>query len=245
MFSRIRRSRSPSVSDFRRAGIAGGERHLLGVGEAAQRSDHVLHDLHGRHALAARGPLAGLQAGQLEQVAHQGRHPLRVDADLAQEALGVRRLVQRAVLERLDEPADRGERRAQLVRRVGHEVAADLLHAPAVGDVVEGDHRPVRGALHARETARPTSAYTRRRWWTWTSASRRSPVRRTSSTSDGDLALAHGLQVVAARGMAQGEPAAEALVGQEDGPLVVHGQQPLVHRRRGWRPRAPAPARPR
>ena len=58
----------------------------------------------------------------------------------------------RLVGERLDVAPDRGERRPQLVRDVGHEVAAHLVGAPQVGDVVEHQHgavgrrAPTRGA---------------------------------------------------------------------------------------------------
>ncbi len=48
-------------------------------------------------------------------------------------------------------PADRGERRAQLVGGVGHEVAPDALEALALGRVVEGEDGAVRGSLLAGE----------------------------------------------------------------------------------------------
>ena len=46
--------------------------------------------------------------------------------------------------QRLDVAADGGQRRAQLVRDVGDEVAADLIGAPQVGDVVQHEHGAVR-----------------------------------------------------------------------------------------------------
>ena len=58
-----------------------------------------------------------------------------------------------ALRQRLDVAADRGQRRAQLVRDVGDEVAADLIGAPQVGDVVQHEHGAVR-AVGAAGAAR-------------------------------------------------------------------------------------------
>ena len=44
------------------------------------------------------------------------------------------------VEQRFDVAADRGQRRPQLVRDVGDEIAADLIGAPQVGDVVQHEH---------------------------------------------------------------------------------------------------------
>ena len=46
----------------------------------------------------------------------------------------------RLVEQRLDVAANRGERRAQLVRHVGDEVAPDLIGPAQVGDVVQHEH---------------------------------------------------------------------------------------------------------
>ena len=48
------------------------------------------------------------------------------------------------VRQRLDVAANRRQRRAQLVRDVGDEVAADLIGAPQIGDVVEHEDHAVR-----------------------------------------------------------------------------------------------------
>ena len=45
-----------------------------------------------------------------------------------------------AVEQRFDEALDRRDRRLQLVRDVGHEVAADVLQPAKIGHVVEHDH---------------------------------------------------------------------------------------------------------
>ena len=50
--------------------------------------------------------------------------------------------------QRLDVAADRRERRPQLVRDVGDEIAADLIGAPQVGDVVQ-DHDDAVGGVAA------------------------------------------------------------------------------------------------
>ena len=59
----------------------------------------------------------------------------------------------RRLEQRLDVAADGRQRRAQLVRDVGDEVAADLVGPPQVGDVVQHEHgavRPIRRAGAAR-----------------------------------------------------------------------------------------------
>src|SRR6185436_8624810 len=50
-------------------------------------------------------------------------------------------VAQRTGEQRLDEALDRGQRRLELVRDVGDEVAADALEAPQVGDVVQDEHQ--------------------------------------------------------------------------------------------------------
>src|SRR5687768_17497260 len=52
------------------------------------------------------------------------------------------RLVECAVAECLDEPADQRERRAQLVRDVGDELLAKLLVTRGLGDVARDDYEP-------------------------------------------------------------------------------------------------------
>ena len=92
--------------------------------------------------------LAGVEPRQAQQVAHQPLHAQRVAADDLEEPARLRRLVglDRAVEQRLDVAAHGGERRAQLVRDVGDEVAADAIGAAQVGDVVQDQHGPARAA---------------------------------------------------------------------------------------------------
>ena len=46
----------------------------------------------------------------------------------------------RRALQRFDEAAQRGERRAQLVAGIGDEIRAHPLDAPRLGDIAEGEH---------------------------------------------------------------------------------------------------------
>ena len=46
---------------------------------------------------------------------------------------------------------DRGQRRAQLVRDVGDEIAADLIRLAQVGDVVHHEHRAAAGRHDRRD----------------------------------------------------------------------------------------------
>ena len=59
-----------------------------------------------------------------------------------------------ALRQRFDVAADGGQRRAQLVRDVGDEVAPDLIGAPQVGDVVQHEDGAVRAAAGRRRRAR-------------------------------------------------------------------------------------------
>ncbi len=54
------------------------------------------------------------------------------------------------VQQRFGVALDGGERRAQLVRDVGHEVAANLVGALEVGDVVHHEHRAAPRRFHGR-----------------------------------------------------------------------------------------------
>jgi hypothetical protein len=66
--------------------------------------------------------------------------------------------VRRRVCQSLDVAADGRERRAQLVRHVGHEVAADLVGAPEVRDVVQHEHRAALAGRGDRGRARDERA---------------------------------------------------------------------------------------
>ena len=60
--------------------------------------------------------------------------------------------------ERFGVALDGGERRAQLVRDVGDEVAADLIGAPQIGDVVQHEHRAAAGRDDRRDSRHQRAA---------------------------------------------------------------------------------------
>ena len=83
--------------------------------------------------------LPRIEPRQPQQVLDQPLHPRRVprdDLEKLPRVLGIGRLVE----QRLDVSANRRQRRAQLVRHVGDEVAPDLIGAAQIGDVVQHEH---------------------------------------------------------------------------------------------------------
>ena len=103
------------------------------VGDAAQQSIDVA-----RHELDAL--LAGIQPRQPQQVLDEPLHPRRMTMDDVEEFLS-RVSIVRIVKQRFGVSLDGCERRAQLVRNVGDEVAAHLVGFAQLGDVV---HAPAR-----------------------------------------------------------------------------------------------------
>ena len=111
--------------------------------------------------------LPRIEPREPQQVLDQPLHARRVPRDDLEElprAVGVGRLVE----QRLDVAADRRERRAQLVRHVGDEVAPDLIGAPQIGDVVQHEHGaaaagPETGAARATNV-RPGSRASASSW---------------------------------------------------------------------------------
>ena len=89
--------------------------------------------------LGAELERAGLELREVEQVDRQLAQPLDLRAHLLEEAaagLGIELLV----LEQLDEPAEREDRRAQLVRGGGDELLAGQVELPELAlHLVEGD----------------------------------------------------------------------------------------------------------
>ena len=84
----------------------------------------------GQRPFAAPRQRTAFEPGQREQVAHQGLHPVRLLGHQAEVARALL-LVQWQVLQGFDEPHQHRERRADLVRDIGHEIAAHdlgLLH---------------------------------------------------------------------------------------------------------------------
>ena len=101
--------------------------------------------------------LTGVEPRQPQQVLDQPLHARRMALDDLEEALpgvGVVGLVEQG----LGVALDGGERRAQLVRDVGDEVAADLIGALEVGDVVQHEDRAAAGRDDRRQRGPPGRA---------------------------------------------------------------------------------------
>ena len=101
--------------------------------------------------------LAGVEPRQPQQILDQPLHPLRVARDDLEEP-APRPRAGVAFGQRFDVAADRGQRRPQLVRHVGDEVAADLIGAPQLGDVVQHEHDAVRRGAGRRRGRRHDGA---------------------------------------------------------------------------------------
>jgi hypothetical protein len=205
----------------------GGDLDLLGRGQGAQGGDHLVHDLFRRDAFPARRPLARFQPRQLQEIRDERGHAVGGGRDALQEAPRDGWILHSAVFQGLHEPANRRQGRAQLVGRVGDEVAPDLVHAAALRHVLEGQHRAVRHPLLAGEgpglqgvdAPQVMDAHLQGLW----PARAQSRLQRAS-----DLGVTDHLDVVPAQRVGQVEAAAQAVVGQEDGAAVVHGEEPAV-----------------
>ena len=106
------------------------------------------------HAIEIERLLTGVEPRQPQQILDEPLHPLRVARDDLEEPAALV-LVGVALRQRFDVAANRGQRRAQLVRDVGDEVAADLIGAPQVGDVVQHEDDAVRDRAGRRRRASP------------------------------------------------------------------------------------------
>src|SRR4029434_5153247 len=73
--------------------------------------------------------LPRIEPRQAQQVADQALHALAMPRDDLEELIRLLR-IRTIVQQRLNVATNRRERRTQLVRDVGHEVAADLIRAP-------------------------------------------------------------------------------------------------------------------
>ncbi len=108
------------------------------LGRGAHPFDGLGHHQVDEDGLARRR-LLGLDPRQVEQVVDDPADPERLGVDPAGQALGHGGVGLRH--QRLGQQPEGAHRCLQLVAHVGHEVTADLLEAPAFGDVVDdGDH---------------------------------------------------------------------------------------------------------
>ena len=116
------------------------------------------------------GRATGLEPGQVQEVVHDPRQPQGLPLELGGEAGDRRGVVLGRVHEGLGGRPDRRGGALQLVRGVGHEVAADGVEAAPVRDVAHDQqdarrrHRSARPAPRASAMAPPVSTSSRRRW---------------------------------------------------------------------------------
>ena len=115
-------------------------------------------------------------------------------------SVGPARRRRRPIEQRLDVAAHGGERRAQLVRDVGDEVAADAIGAAQIGDVVHDEHGAGGAGRGDRRAARDDDELGLVRQRQLEALGRRPAERRAELR--GDVGLAHDLDVVPAFGVA-------------------------------------------
>jgi hypothetical protein len=100
---------------------------VRGLGDGVGQAPGLLHDVLEQFVavdpVALPGRRTAFQPREREQVAHQHLHALRLLAHQAQVALALV-LFQRNALHGFHEAAEHGQRGADLVRDVGHEIAA-------------------------------------------------------------------------------------------------------------------------
>ena len=172
---------------------------------------------------------AGLDQREVGEILDQPRHPLGVALDRAEEPLARLGRPLRVLEQRQRGGLDRRQRRAQLVRDVGHELLPQPLQPLEAGDVEEDHHDPGALVLLRRQPrgvdlvdavlARigdplvdfPLAAERR----VHRGEHRRAPQ--------------HLHQRPAGRVPLQAEDAAERLVDEPDLPVVVHEEQPFLH----------------
>ena len=122
--------------------------------EGAELDRRVEHGADGGRLGHHRPALALLlELREEQQVVDDGVEPVRLPGDDAEELLGGLRLAHRAVEQRLHEPLDRGDRRAEFVGDVRDEIAPEILEPADARHVVQDHHRahlPARGVVQHR-----------------------------------------------------------------------------------------------
>ena len=199
---------------------------------AGDRRRHVVDDAAAASAGMSAGArleqlLAGVELGQPQQILHQPLHPRGVALDDLEEALPAPRVV-RVVEQRLDVAANGRERRAQLVRDVGDEVAADLVGALEVGDVVQHEHGAAAGGRPPAPAGPPDRG--RRRGSTDSSKACGAPPASTPAEVLDDAGMADRLDVGAADGVAlDAQHPAGGVVDQLQASGLVDDQHAFDH----------------
>src|ERR1043166_3390594 len=122
---------------------------------ASGRVAHLHHLLGGERAkverLASQHHVRPLELGEREEIVDECLEPHGLVAHHAHERLAVLGVVEPALEQRLGVAAQRGERRAELVRHVRHEILPHALQRLALGEVVEHEqHRARRGPAERR-----------------------------------------------------------------------------------------------
>ena len=170
--------------------------------------------------------LAGVEPRESQQVADEPLHAHRVARDDLEEAPGFfrRRLVEQG----FDVAANRGERRAQLVRDVGDEITADLIGAATLGDVVEHEDRAAASFARDRHRVRDEHAA---RVPIERHFHRRGEVAREGLRQlGGDVGLTHDLQkVLVGDRRRQPQHRSQRGVGEDEPAGAVHEHHALHH----------------
>ena len=117
------------------------ELEALSLGLRAHPLDSLLQHRPDFDRLSRQRRLPRFQPRQLQQLRHHLHQPVDLGVRARQEVLRDGLVLEGAGLQRLDDGLDGGKRRPQLVRDVGDEVAARVLDALRLGDVVEDDER--------------------------------------------------------------------------------------------------------
>ena len=110
----------------RAAGELGRDADDGGVGVRAHRLDRLVDDLGDRHALEAPADVARLEPGQLEEVVDQRAERVDVRGN-SPEVFRPLLAVDDLITHRLGEEAEARDRRAQVMRDRGHQIAARAL----------------------------------------------------------------------------------------------------------------------
>ena len=132
---------------------------VQGHGPARGGGDGVAARVCGQHGQVDRGPDHGpglVEAGEEQEVVDQDLHAGRLLFDAAQDGGQVDVVLVGADAEQLGEALYGGQRRAQLVRSVGQELAQALLGRVALGEgVLDLVEHGVEGQAQLAHLARP------------------------------------------------------------------------------------------
>ncbi len=129
-----------SASTGWRVAVGAVDAHAAGFEARGQPRLRLRHRRAQVHPLRLEVDGPGLDAREVEQLVREERHALDLAADAAQEG-GLLVRLQVAQFQRLHERADGGDGRAQFVRDVADEVAADVVDALHGGEIDEHEQR--------------------------------------------------------------------------------------------------------